>query len=239
MRLPRFLRRNRTLDERAIANGVRRSWELAESIDLAQSFAASHPLRVNEGFRDVLLSSESEYVDIYIAGCEGRHYNFILQDFSFFQFSIEGEAVRYAYFPNPFEFEPDGEDGELISLVSSGSATEDEYLQILSDRQLRISKPAIRFEHNPMQYREVSHPCSHFHIGFHYQDRWAVEKVLTPFAFTGIVFRLYYRPYWQTHDNDSEFGNELDRQLADERSNCRAIGDDFFSSIERRLFHFS
>lgn len=98
--------------------------------------------------------------------------------------------------------------------------------------------PLIRYENAPSQYRVFEHPCSHFHIGLHSENRWAVSRVLTPLAFTLWIVKQYYRDSWLSQaDVMHELGNPLEKRLIEERMECRVLGDDLFSVTEGTSIH--
>ena len=88
---------------------------------------------------------------------------------------------------------------------------------------------------------ELRHPCSHFHLGHHSENRWAINRVLTPLAFTLLVLKQYYSEEWEVLGDNAqvEFGNIFEGELIQERTNCRAIGDDLFTANEGRSFHLA
>ncbi|MGH1558005.1 hypothetical protein ACRAWD_09940 [Caulobacter segnis] len=58
---------------------------------------------MDEDFRHAAMSDETLYEDLYLLGLRTSHYNFLLSDFSYFQFSVNGDGEsRFAYYPNPF-----------------------------------------------------------------------------------------------------------------------------------------
>lgn len=139
-----------------------------------------------------------------MAGLSLSHYNILLTDYSYFQFSWDRENyVRYAYYPNPFI---SGKDNELESfrrlqeLVESGLLQHEEYLTILSERSAMSGIPMLRYENAPDQRKKFAHPCSHFHIGFHSENRWPVRRILTPYAFH----------YWYSKTITVVFGEHLE-----------------------------
>ncbi len=256
------------MSEGDVARGIRLSWELVARLGIGQSVAGFHPLGVNDEFRDIALDAGGSYTEVYVAGCRLRHYNFILNDFSYFQFSIFGEDLRYAYYPNPYlQFggitqsdsnflgeasdeikfndlnQPDGSEMghglELASEVSKGNISVEDYLDLVGEAKHRVDMPAIRFEHSVTQYREVRHPCAHFHIGHLPQSRWAVARKITPFAFSLLVLKYYYPQCWRGGDDDACLSNEFDRLLAEEKQKCKRLGDQYFTEGERRIFYFS
>src|SRR5437660_297939 len=99
-----------------VQRGIIRSWAITNFLELGETISSPAPIQVNDEFRDLLLNKESDYVSIYSAGLGLSHYNFLLTDYSFFQFSwFSLNHVRYAYFPNPFT-NSSGEE-ELLEMV--------------------------------------------------------------------------------------------------------------------------
>jgi hypothetical protein len=229
------------MDRRDIQNGIFRSWQFVESMDLGETFASGAPLEVRPEFRDLVLRSETDYVTIYLAGMNWSFYNFVLFDFSFFQFSWSSDqSVRYAYYPNPFSSKVE-DLKRRKELVEAGMITEEENLVILREEGIDPRTPLIRYEYAPEQYKELLHPCSHFHIGHHDDNRWALNRILSPLAFTLLILKHYYGPTWKESGTDESDpnGNKYETGLIEAKVECRLIGDDRFSAIEARSFFFS
>lgn len=233
------------MDRSGVQRGIMRTWEFAETLQLAEAFANAAPLPLSVEFRDLIFSGESTYKDIYLCGLRLSHYNILLTDYSFFQFSFEStDNVRYAFYPNPFIT---GLSDELEvfkrrrDLAAAEMITHEEYLALL-DGDIRVSGvPMFRYENAPGQRKKFAHPCSHFHIGFHSENRWALNRLLTPFAFSMLVFKAYYGNQWISlgaRDN-SDIENEFEEILIGEKDNCRLISHELFEQIEQRSFHFS
>jgi hypothetical protein len=231
------------MDRRDVHAGVTRSWNVVESLGIGETFASPRPLDVNERFRDLALSDETTYPELYLLGLSVSHFNFALADYSYFQFSwLGGERVRYAYYPNPFSGGGDKalqDLRDLQELVSSGDLSYEEYLALIRDTSLDVRVPLIRYEHSPDDYVEFQHPSSHFHIGHHSENRWALNRVLTPLAFTLIIVKQYYASHWLNYgkDDDNEFLNRYEAQLVSEKPNCPFVVT--FSWKEGRTFFFS
>ena len=69
-------------------NGIYRSWEIVDLMGIGETFSDGAPIGVNEEFRDLVLSDKSSYVAVYLAGINLSHYNFMLVDYSYFQFKL-------------------------------------------------------------------------------------------------------------------------------------------------------
>jgi hypothetical protein len=229
------------MERHEVQNGIYRSWEIVDSMDLGETISNGAPLGVNEDFRNLILSSETSYLSIYLAGLNLSHYNFLLIDYSYFQFSWSSpDNLRYAYYPNPFEGTAT-DFKRRRELVESGLITQDEYLSILRDAGLDPRAPLLRYEHAPSQYEALHHPCSHFHIGHHADNRWALNRLLTPLAFTLLILKQYYGSEWREigYDEGNECSNVFETKLIEEKTRCRQIENTLFSALETRSFFFS
>ncbi|MDR7380415.1 hypothetical protein J2X19_005122 [Rhodoferax ferrireducens] len=227
-----------------VTNGIYNTWKMADELGIAEVFSNPAPLPVNEEFRNIIYSSESLYTQTYIAGLSLSHYNILLSDYSYFQFSWESEhCVRYAFYPNPFI---SGNDDEVKAikkwrdLVESDFLTHEEFLRLLTDRPPSSGVPMFRYENAPSQRKKFKHPCSHFHIGFHSENRWPLERILTPYAFSLLVFKAYYGLPWIEYgdEEEPEIGNRFERILLNEKSNCPIVPQLLFENVERRTFFF-
>ena len=154
-----------------VQKGILKSWNVITKLNLAETISNPAPLPINEEFRDVILSSESDYLTIYTTGLTLSHYNFLLSDYSFFQFGWSSrDHVRYAFYPNPFIKK--GNDNGLFDLrerheqVIGELITHEEYLDLLRDLAPEVRIPIIRYKNAPNQYKELHHPCSQFSYWF-------------------------------------------------------------------------
>lgn len=228
-----------------VRSGIQRSWEIIRELDLGETYSNPLPLVVEAQFRDAILSADARYIDVYLLGLNLSYYNFLLTDFSYFQFSWDKvDHVRYAYYPNPFLGPTDASIEEFRrrrGLVESGDITHEEYLALLRDRPAQFRVPALRYENSPEQRRELEHPCSHFHIGYHGEDRWALNRVLSPLAFTLLIVKHYYGLAWQVYGDepDGPYQNKLEARLAREKADkCVPVVDALFSKLEEKSFFF-
>lgn len=223
------------------ASSIRRSWQLASQLELGRSFSMPTSLAVDPEFRDLLFDQDSSYEQTYLLGLKKSHYNFIIDDFSYFQFSLFDDSVRYAFFPNPFDYENEElSPEELETQLQEGLISFEDYADLVSESLATIGVPPFRYEFAPSQYREIRHPCSHFHIGHHSENRWPVERKLTPLAFTMLIMRSYHSKRWERFADDGhDLSNSLDGQVCDEKRNCSLLGNEFFTDNERLLFYFA
>lgn len=226
-----------------VRSGVRSAWAFVERLELGQSLSSFAPLGVNESFRDLTLDPDRRYEEVYLAGLEASHYNFILNDYSYFQFSCDvRDEFRFAYIPNPF-LSPNaaGELSGLQEYLREGALTVDEYLQRISDLRAGQAPPPIRYENSPKQYKKFIHPQSHFHLGHHGENRWPVERELTVSAFTTLIIKHFYGSYWNAsaHKDALTGKNKLEDVLTAEKAACAPVSVARFSDEERAQFFHS
>lgn len=228
-----------------ITRGIIKTWELAVELDIGESFGNPGILPMNEIFRDLILSSNAVYTRVYEKGLSLSHYNILLSDYAYFQFSLDRESyVRYAYYPNPFISGTDSEIQKfkgLKEMVEAGMLEHEDYLSLLADKSGMGGIPMLRYENAPDQRKKFQHPCSHFHIGFHSENRWPVRRILTPYAFSLLVFKHYYGMPWHEKGSSEDIseGNLFEQRLVEEKTNCRLVGHELFEEIEERSFYFS
>lgn len=193
---------------------------------LLQQTYTTAPLRPSEEFLSYAMSMNPDYKELYRIGLRNRDYNFLLADYSFFQFAyhVEGDALsaRFAYYSNPFvssrieEVVYDGGDYEL-------------YLQLLEESEGRSGALVVRYEVATRDYVELRHPTAHFHIGLH-EGRWPVDKILSPKVFAMFITKLFYVDAWSQRS---------DEQFTEEKQACAALTEDLFSNKERRQLYLT
>lgn len=234
------------MNREEVRSGISKVWQYAGALGIGEIFSNPSPLPINVAFRDLILSDSSSYLEVYNKGLELSHYNILLHDYSYFQFSSDGDDnVRYAFYPNPYASNSDEYRNWFSSrqeMVEAGFLTHEEFLSLLADKVGVGSVPLIRYENAPTQRAKFNHPCSHFHIGFHSDNRWAVRRVLSPAAFALLVFKLYYGNCWRAigdDDEPDEIKNHFERTLIAEKLNCRIVSELLFDRDEEQVFYFS
>lgn len=128
---------------------------------------------------------------------------------------------------------------DLLHELNSGLISLEDYSSILEEMPESVTIPTIRYECSFAQYKPFWHPCAHFHIGHHYENRWPVKKVLSPLSFTMIIINKYYSSEWSIHDDDDHtYKNKLNEEMAKIQKSCKTLSDGYFSSKEAEIFHF-
>lgn len=229
------------MDGRSVQRSISKAWTVVYGLELGAAFANATSLRVSDEFRDLSLYEQSRYEDIYQKGIELAHYNFMLTDYSYFQFSWFGkENVRYAFYPNPFASAVAGLGSieRLRELEEAGWLTHEEYLAILSERHVANRDPMIRYEHAAGEYRAFHHPCAHLHVGHPPRGRWCVARALTPYAFTMLILKHQYPRQWQScgASEADATGNRWETALLQERALLPEIGPDLLTALEKQTF---
>lgn len=233
------------MQRREVASGILNAWRYVDELTIGETISDPSPLAVNDEFRNVSLREDAPYVNVYLCGLRLNHYNFLLKDYSYFQFSwaVE-EEVRYAYYPNPFIVGRDAQRGKVArwhELLEADLITFEEYLSIVRESKPDVRIPVIRYENAPSQYISLSHPCSHLHVGHHPENRWAVRRVLTPVAFALWIAKLYYSNEWDSFwksENDTRV-NKFELALKREKNNCAVVADQLFSKDEIDSFYLA
>jgi len=227
-----------------VENGIYRAWDVLGQLCLAETFSTPAPLEVDDEFRRLALSDDTTYTSLYLYGLSASQYNIMLLDYSYLQFGWSGDDnVRYAYYPNPYIVRSSDimEFQRLRKLLESGVITAEEYFHLLDGKPSGSRVPLLRYENAPAQFMPLRHPCSHFHIGHHAENRWPANRILTPLAFTLLVCKNYYSEEWFALGDDEmiDYRNTFDKLMIEERQKCRAMGEQFFTADEARSFHFA
>ena len=142
----------------------------------------------------------------------GAHYNILLKDFAYFQFTWESKSAwRLAYFPNPWITGVVNAEEKLVEwegLTELGLLANDDVDEFVAELPYLGSVPPVRFEFSLIQYREVSHPAAHMHIGHHADNRWPFARLLDPLTFAMMLTKFYYPTVWNAQ---SQYANGTGR----------------------------
>lgn len=231
-------------------SSIRNLIRFFEDYELCHSVVCPNRLTKSPIFNQLNLTSQ-DYVAIYDQGLSISHYNLLLTDLAYFQFSWDSEhEYALAYYLNPrltgsadalleFRgFEKDRDDGTL---------TDEEFDDLVSIMPARVYVPRIRFEYSSRQYRPVRHPGAHFHIGMSGQDRWCSDRKLSPCSFGLLMAKFYYHDIWwpnsrfDVHPEDQNRPEQIESCLDEKLLN--SIRADSVShhliQYEKETFHFS
>ncbi|QRM55107.1 DUF2290 domain-containing protein [Sinorhizobium sp. BG8] len=203
----------------------------------------------SEDFNKTSLTSR-DYGVVYEKGLSLSHYNFILKDLAYFQFSHDsGGDWALAYYPNPrVSGSPDAlaEFNELKDALERDEINDEEYSSLISSLNVGNYIPRVRFEYSESQYKRVRHPGAHFHIGMSGDDRWASSRKLSPRSFGMLIAKHYYPDLWWKNsrfslaEEDQELPGKIETCF-DEKLLNSIRGDGVslvFAAFERQTFHF-
>jgi len=232
------------VDKRSFSRGLKRSYELLKFASADQYFSNPSSFNVAESFRSMCFDKSIPYERLYLEGLKNSQYNILLLDYAYLQFSRGHESLRYAYYPNPFlgaETEKVSEVSEMSDYLFEGVIDMEEYLHMISEIRNSQHPPLTRYEYAPAQYKEYKHPCSHFHIGHHSDNRWSVRRELTPQSFTLTILKHYYSSLW---DKTGEIKTgrvtvTLEDIYTKLRAECNLVPPTHFSANEERQFHWA
>jgi len=217
--------------------------------DFVESTVYQVALPRSQDFNKTSLTSQ-DYAQVYEVGLSLSHYNFLLRDMAYFQFSHTSESEwALAYYPNPrISGSPDAlvDYNEFKEEFEKGEISDEEFSALAYSLPVKNFIPRIRFEYSESQYRRVRHPGAHLHIGMSGEDRWASSRKLSPLSFGMLIAKLYYPDIWW---KQSRFDlDEDDQELPQHIQNCvdekllTSIRNDgvslSFSDFERLTFHF-
>lgn len=211
-------------------------------MDFLAQAGASSSLNASVEFKKMSRRATS-YQELYNEGVKFQDFNIMLTDNSFFQFTEKkaDEDVRLAYYPNPYKFvEYLQERKEALSMLDSNELSLPEYEQLMTECNTKGDVPLIRYDLSVDQHCKKYHPAAHFHIGFHTENRWAVNRVLTPYAFFLKILIHYYPSLWfDFGDRGDELDNILDLKYREELSRCSLLSNQYFLDIEKDRLHFT
>lgn len=232
------------MDVRDFIREITAAWNLVQRCGIGKSFINSQSLGVNAQFNAVALDSERSYEEVYRAGLSLSHYNFMLIDYAFFQFSHQGnDSWRLVYYPNPAISGVRSALRELEAIEQaeqSGALTESEADELIASLPTRSDIPVVRFDLAPQQYKEALHPAAHFHIGHHADNRWPCANKIGPRAFSALLIRTYYSEYWERfsrfYDSSISRDNCIDEEFSRILQENNSVSP--FSLFERQILHF-
>ncbi|RSZ26128.1 DUF2290 domain-containing protein [Acinetobacter bereziniae] len=181
---------------------IRKVASLAQDLKIDLHHGTRESLNVDSELKK-LCKTSPYYREIYDYIINYNQYNISLIDKGCFQFSesrnSSGEQeLRYAYYPNPYQFVDFKKEVKSIQeLFDGGELTDLEYQQLVNEAEFILDIPLIRYDYSPSQYNNKFHPASHFHIGFHSDNRWPVSKILNPLVFFIKIISMYYGEIWK------------------------------------------
>lgn len=214
-----------------------------EKLGLSTGIQVPASLPPNKEFNKISFDKSSDYCDIYFCGLKNNYLNFILNDLTYFQFSRTNETeVRYAFYPSPFDELEIANIKKFTDLKEKQLIDDETFSALIEKMNNNNKRPLIRYEYSASQYKKIKHPTSHLHIGHYGEDRWCVERFLTPYAFALQIAKMYFSDLWEIFtesDDPTQRKNECDSELVNARNNCAITPATNFHSDERAHFYFA
>lgn len=142
------------------------------------------------------------YSDIYKCAMENDDYDFLLQDGSFFQFTIDTkgkhEDVRMAYYPSLCKMEYEEFLIEYLGVKEEECGAEyiDLFQQYVIEQDPEKITP-VRYDYNIELYEEIIHSAAHLHIGYEENIRIPIKKRMKPLLFTKMIIEFFYYEKWK------------------------------------------
>lgn len=111
----------------------------------------------------------------------------------------------------------------------------EKYVETTSDFQ---SHTPIRLDQHPDQYKAITHPAHHLHIGYENESRIPVKRVLTPQAFSAFILSTFYPAAWELLHNDGFINIENIRRFKTSLNMIGHLDQNLWDSIweENRLY---
>ena len=145
---------------------VRSAYHFLKECQLVRSFTAFKSHNPSGRFRELSLTVDSLYRDLFLCGLRNGDYNLLLSDYAYFQFThFDKLHYRLAYYPNPFLGMDNAEARELDKAVSEGVLSFEDYSHFLSDQRYEVTVPVIRFRTGLQCLRAARSPRSTFPRG--------------------------------------------------------------------------
>ncbi|OEE76718.1 DUF2290 domain-containing protein [Vibrio genomosp. F6] len=232
-------------------SSISRSAALCAELGISPTVITPTSLKVNDKFNHVALSSTATHESIYFAGLDYSHYNFILSDYSYFQFSyvqifnndlLEDKfELRLAFYPNPINTADDGLPESTVNQLLAFNEmfldddwTFEEYSQALCELQVNVTVPIIRYDMSEDQFQRINHPKAHMHIGVNNTSRIATEKIFTPELFTAFILSNFYRDQWESVSGDSF---QLEQSYQRIKNNCSSLSSTHYCGLQSSIIN--
>jgi hypothetical protein len=222
---------------------MQESTSLWKDLDLVMVQRTTGSLEVSESFRRI--ARGRAYARMYRTALEERAYNLLLTDFAFLQFNYTplraGYGVRYAYYPNPFSGLTYTEFQESLGEGFDQEEMHEAFVQYLGEQQPHYAAPPIRYDIAFAEYRELTHPCAHFHFGTHRDNRWPVAIELTPLAFSFLIAKMFYPREWKQAGaaRAADEPHPFDIAFIAAKKACPSLTKEYFSVREKAQLYFA
>ena len=161
-----------------------------------------------------------DFAQIYQTAIDNNDYELLLDDDSIFQFSKEGQKLRYAFIQSQFtylsfydfllerfDYTEIPQDEELIEEYKVSFA--EEYEQRKNEQKINIGAMYIRYDVDTEGYCPNIHSYAHIHVGLTDDFRLPCSIILTPISFVYFVVKHVYISNWKSIINNNAIKNDV------------------------------
>lgn len=191
----------------------------------------------------------NKHIETYNTIRDNLDYEIVLNDDSFFQFSIEKNYLRFSFIENPnFNYTkydylkisyPDEDVYALSEDEISELINENEFEQFLNEQEINSNLIYIRYDYDIKGYKPLLHSQSHLHIGFNENSRISASIVFTPLQFVTFCIKQSYYDLWKIHFESIDV-KVISSQLNSIKNQCPKISDKkIWDDIERNEIYIS
>ncbi|MBX3514820.1 MAG: DUF2290 domain-containing protein [Xanthobacteraceae bacterium] len=217
---------------------IRQSFETALQQGLSPGMINPTSLKSKLEISD--LRDMESYTELFKKISDARDLNFFIRKEDFFQFSLIGNEVRYAYYSSPYAQAPKASEEEAAELLALEGAIESDppEHEIETDPIVTGAGMTLRYEYSENAYCRLSHPCAHIHLGWNLNGRLAVKRKWTPLMFTIFVLRHMHSQNWFKDKNpaDADMDNYVQEQMfKSQRSALDRVNVAHFHDFEEHI----
>lgn len=178
---------------------------------------------------------------IHQTAIDNNDYELLLDDDSIFQFSKDGDKLRYAFIQSQsayFSFTDfllelfDEEDIPIDEQVLEEMKVDyaEDYEQRRDEQKINVGAMYIRYDVDRNGYRPNLHSYAHIHIGLNNSFRLPSAIILTPLSFVLFVIRHVYISRWEIAINE----NIINEHIFQFKKMCKNIPEELWQMSEQR-----
>lgn len=189
------------------------------------------------------IAKKREYIDLYQHAIAFNEYDILMKDFSFFQFSFDGDTniIRMSYYPNPdiittYEQYIKYLSDKMTILDGEEWRYREEYENYIDNQESNNMVTPLRYDYSEKEYQGLIHSAAHFHFGQMETVRVTCEKVLSPLSFAVMVVNYYYYPIWKEKLKQDE---KFKKIVLSVKEQCDIVNEEYLSHEEQKYFLIS
>jgi len=194
------------------------------------------------------ISKSANIIELHNFITSNSEFSFLLNDDSVFQFSKEGDELRYSFIQTPYkyltieqyvetmysrEFLEELMD-EYTSVENFYPVIQEDYEQFLETQGLTANFNYVRYDFSDIGYHPMLHSKSHLHIGTNSNLRIPLSKYFTPLKFVKFCLKNTYYREWKDFFLKKTDQNKF---LKDIKNMCAELDSkDWHNSEENEFF---